>query len=80
MSYDPNNHTIGFNVQRKLTQAFGKGIYIVHTEKTPNGSYARIQDHLGRTASLKAAIRVLGGSYIVKLNETAGPVPFLVAS
>jgi hypothetical protein len=26
MSYDPNQHTIGQNVQRKLTEAYGRGL------------------------------------------------------
>lgn len=78
-TYDPNDHTIGQNVQRKLTEAFGRGSYRVTTIVRPDdGSQAIVEDGLGRTASLKAAIRVLGGTYDVSLNETAGPSPFLV--
>lgn len=78
MSYDPNQHTIGQNVQRKLTEAFGRGSFKVRTVKTKDdGTYAVVTDPCGRIAAIRSAIRVLGGTYLLFLNETDGPEPYL---
>jgi hypothetical protein len=78
MSYDPNQHTIGQNVQRKLTEAYGRGSFSVRTVKTCDDTYAIVHDRLERIAGIRSAIRVLGGTYQLRLIEENGPHPILI--